>query len=63
MSIEVSAAISENLYRTTAFEVELLVYTDNGLGAGLGRYDRHSRTDCSFHVKCLTAASVRYTSD
>jgi hypothetical protein len=63
VSVEVSAAVSENLYRTTAFEVELLVYVDNGLGAGLGRYDRHSRTDCSFRVKCLTAGSGRYSSE
>lgn len=63
MSVEVSAAISENLFRTTAFDAELMVYVESGTGAGLGRYNRHSRTDCSFRVKCLTAGSNSSLSD
>lgn len=63
VDVVVSVAISEHLYTTKLFEVELVVYVESSLGAGLGRYDRHSRTNTSFHVKCLTAAGPRYTSD
>ncbi|BDA49078.1 probable type I inositol polyphosphate 5-phosphatase 12 [Coccomyxa sp. Obi] len=63
VDVVVSVAISEHLYTTKVFEVELLVYVESGLGAGLGRYDRHSRTNSSFRVKCLTAAGPRYTSE
>lgn len=61
--MEVAAAVSDTMYRTKAQDAELVVYADSGLGAGLGRYDRHSHSHASFQVICHTAAGVDLSSE
>jgi hypothetical protein len=63
VTVEVAAAASETVYRTSAQEAELVVYADSGLGAGLGRYDRHSAAHAAFRVACHTAAGMDLLSD
>ena len=58
VSIQVSAALSENVYSTRAAVAELVVIASDEFGRGLGRYERQAKDHIGFTVNCKTAGCV-----
>ena len=58
MTIQVAAALSENVYSTKAAVADLVVVASDEFGRGLGRYERQAKTHASFTVNCKTAGCV-----
>lgn len=58
VSIQVSAALSENVYSRRAAVAELVVIASDEFGRGLGRYERQAKDQIGFTVNCKTAGCV-----
>ena len=58
MTIQVAAALSENVYSTKAAVADLVVVASDEFGRGLGRYERQAKDHASFTVNCKTAGCV-----
>ena len=58
VSIQVSAALSENVYSRRAAVAELVVIASDEFGRGLGRYERQAKDHIGFTVNCKTAGCV-----
>ncbi len=58
VSIQVSVALSENVYSTRAAVAELVAIASDEFGRGLGRYERQAKDLVCFTVNCKTAGSM-----
>ena len=58
MTIQVAAALSENVYSTKAAVADLIVVAVDKFGMGLGHYERQAKNHASFTVNCKTAGCV-----